>query len=258
MWAKPKIYWKDDIDEATVVATSTASGYDVNNLFNRKEGDFWKATSTADQRINFDFGAANDKQVDYIVISGHNLGSIGATVKLQYSATGAWAGEEVDFLTNSPTTDAIILLTNPSLSAAKRYWSILITGTPSSAAEMAIAYFGQSVELDYVDVSFDPNRQKRRVDVSITQGGYVTGIHVRYTERMMALQWQPIEIAIHDKIEDLWENNGLKNFVIVWDGTDHAADIFLMRIDENADFNNPFVQGGLYRNVSLNLKGRKQ
>lgn len=252
MWAKPKIYWKDSLFGLS--ATSTATGFDVDNLLNRKEGDFWKATSTADQYITFDAGVGNTYQADYLVISGHNLNTIGATLTLQYS-TDNFSGDINDAFTGyTPTSD--LTLRKEFTSQDKRYWRIKISGTPSAAAQMAIAYYGEKVELDYVDVSFDPNRQNRKAEVSVTQGGYVSGIHTAYTERQMSLKWQPIEIAIHDKIVALWETNGLKNFVIVWDETDHAADIFLMRME--ASFNNPFVRGGLYRNVSLNLKGRKE
>jgi len=98
-WEVVKFYWQTMLGStgSTLTATSALSGTAVNNIFNMLEGDRWEATdTTSPQYLTYDAGAGNSFDADYLAIIGHNLNTIGATITLQYSATGAWAGEEVD------------------------------------------------------------------------------------------------------------------------------------------------------------------
>jgi hypothetical protein len=47
----------------------------------------------------------------------------------------------------------------------------------------------------------------------------------------------------------------MKQFYVAWETANNPDDIFLMRSD--GDFNNPLTNGGAYRDITINLKGRK-
>lgn len=254
-WAKVKFFWSNiwGISGGTLTATSSATGYPVANIHNMIEVNKWKATSTAVQRIAIDTFSV-DTQADSLVIgSGHNLATIGATITLQKSTTGAWTGEEVTVVTGFAATAGAIL--KEFTQTTSRYWSLYISGTLSAAAEIDISVLCNKAELDYASTSFDPYGQDTKANVNISAGGYVTGIHEQYTERSMTLNFNDADSALYTKINNWWEGSGVQQFFVAWETGNSPSDVWLMR-PEGA-YNNPLTNGGLYRDVTINLKGRK-
>lgn len=138
---------------------------------------------------------------------------------------------------------------------SSRYWRIKLSDL-SAIPYMAICIWGRSTELDYCTSSFDPYAETIKANIKITQGGVVSGIHIKYSERQINLKFNDADDTLYQKIKRFWDDHGLKNCFLGWETMEHPNDVFLMRRDEK--FNNPFTKGGLYRNVTLNLKGRKE
>lgn len=141
-------------------------------------------------------------------------------------------------------------------SQLKRLWRVEISGTPSAIAEMALCFWGELTELELVSGGLDPHGQIDKANVNMSHTGYVTGIHNRYIERSMSLIFEDADSTFYNKISAWWEQNGRKNFFISWEPVSHSTDIFLMRT--KPEFKNPFVKGGLYRNITIELIGRKE
>ncbi len=259
-WAKIKFFYDIMLGTAgsSLTATSTASGdYSVNYLYNMLETNMWKAANTnTPMYIAYDAGAGNAKTADYMVILGHNLKTIGASIVLQYSTTGAWAGEEIGvFAGFSPDADTVILKEWAALATA-RYWRLKITGVLSAPPYMTLLIWGLKTELDYATASFDPYEQEAKANINLSQGGYVTGVHTQYAERSLQLRFDDADATLYGKIKTWWDTSGLKNFFVAWETANNPNDIWLMRPDTK--FSNPLMNGGLYRSISVNLKGRKE
>ncbi len=262
-WAKITFFWDTMLGSvgSTLTATSTESSADFNvdYLYYMFEINLWKAEDSglADpQYITYDAGVGNSFDADYLAIIGHNLNSAGATVTLQYSDTGAWAGEEVDAFTDvAPSSDAAFLkeFTAPG---AKRYWRLRISGHGLTAPYMAICIWGEKTELDWATSSFDPHAQKVVEKVGVSYSGYLTGIHTQYTERSMSLRFADSDDELYQKVKNWFETHGTKNIFVAWDTANSPADIFLMR--PSGRFRNSFNQTGLYRNISISLIGRRE
>lgn len=258
-WAKVRIYYETMLGStgSTFTATSTASGdYSATYLFNMLEINSWKAANTTTPMyLTYDAGVGNTKTADYLIILGHNLNTIAATVTLQYSTDNFAADVNDAFTGEAPSADTVYMkeFTSP---AAKRYWRLKITGTLSAAPYMALCLWGNKTELDYASASFDPHGQEVKANVNLSYGGYVTGIHTMYAERSLSLKFEDVGAALYDKFKTWWEVSGLKNFFIAWDRTNSPADVFLMRPEQR--FENHLAIGGAYRSVSLSLKGRKE
>lgn len=253
-WNKIKFFWDNifGISGGTLTATSTATGYDVANIHNGLEINGWKATSTTGQLIKIDTYSV-DTAADAIIIgAGHNLATIGAAVTLSKSTTGAWSGEQVTVATLTVVAGAIL---KEFAQTTSRYWGLWIDGTPSAAAEIQTAMLCAKTELDYASTSFDPHGQTIQADVNITQGGYCSGIHTRYTEREMSLNFNDADSALYAKITAWRDGNGMKQFFVAWENANSPSDVFLMRPD--GSFKNPLTNGGAYRDITINLKGRK-
>lgn len=257
-WAKVRIYY-DSIPGTTgslITATSATSTDVVENIYKMLEVNKWKAANTTSPHyITVDLQAGNPtKTADYLAILGHNLYSAGATVVLQYS-TDNFAADINDAFTAEAVPADSVYLKEFTQTASKRYWRLKLTGH-TVAPYMAICIWGNRTELDYASASFDPHAQEAKSTVNMSYGGYVTGMHTTHTERTLALSFDDADTALYAKLKTWWETSGTQHFFVAWERTNNAADVFFMRSDMR--FENPLTNGGAYRNLTLNLTGRKE
>ncbi|GEM_PF-1656401 len=258
LWAKIKFFWDTMLGStgSTFTASSTATGdYNVTYLYNMLETNMWKAANTTTPMyISYDAGVGNTKQADYLILYQHNLKDLGATVTLQYSTDNFVADINDVFTPNTPPDNQLWLkeFTSPG---AKRHWRLKIYGVITVAPYITLGLWGLKTELDYATAAFDPYEVNVKANVNLSAGGYVTGIHTKYSERSVNLQFDDADSTLYNKIKTWWDTSGLKNFYLAWDTTNNPNDIYLVRPD--LKFSNPFATGGLYRNITLNLKGRK-
>ena len=256
-WAKIKFFYETMLGEggSTLSVSSVAAGdYSVSYVYNMLETNMWKASSAATpQWLTYDAGAGNAKAADYLAVIGHNLS--GVTVDFQYSDNGA------DFINATPTfvpADNNAFLKEFSGAGAHRWWRIHLqkAGGFTTAPYLTIAIWGNATELDYATAGFDPHEQEVKANVSVSETGYLLGIHHKYVERSMSLKFEDADADLYAKVREWWEANGLKNFFVVWEGANSPDDVFLMRPD--AKFSNPLKAGGLYRDITISMRGRKE
>lgn len=256
-WSRVKFYYRTMLGSAgsSLAADSTAPGdYSAEYLYDTLETTRWLSADSASPRhLTYDAGSGSSHGADYLAIAGHNLASTGATVALQYSTDGFATDVNDVFPAEAPATDGVFLkeFTDPG---PHRHWRLRITG-PSAPPSIAVCIWGLSTELDYAAASFDPNSEQTRATVNLSAGGYVTGVHTAYTERRMRLRFADADEALYDRIRAWREDHGLNNFFVAWERTNHPDEVYLMRSEP--DFSNPLTSGGLYRDVTVNLIGRK-
>lgn len=281
VWAKPRFYYYNILGQAgqVLTATSAATGYSVDNLYNMLEVNAWKANATTDPcYITVDTNACVLTAADYVAFAGHNLGTINASVTLQWSTD---ASSWTDLFTAVMLRNDKAFLKEFTNPGSKRYWRLKITGH-NAAPQIAVLAFGLKTEFDYVSSSLDPHAEEVMANVNLSYGGYVTGAHTLYSERGFSISFEDVSLNIgtqyladgtytaggsitaigsttttyYDKLKHWWANSGLKNFFLRWEANNSPDDIFLMRPDTK--FNNPLKLGGAYRDITLNLAGRKE
>lgn len=257
-WAKIKFFYDTMLGSAgsTLTAASTATGdYSAAYLYNMLETNMWlSADAASPQCVTYDAGAGNVKTADYMAVMGHNLKSAGATIKLQYSDDGFVTNIGDAFAAFTPVTDGAALkeFTSPG---AYRHWRLVITGA-AVPPYMTIAIWGCATELDYATASFDPYCVDVKANVNLSYSGCVTGIHTRYAERALSLTFSDADAELYAKIKAWWDTSGLRSFFVAWDTVNSPSDVWLMRPE--ARFASPLKLGGAYRDVTVQLKGRKE
>jgi hypothetical protein len=259
-WAKIKFYYDKMFGSSgsTLTATSTASGdYDVDYLYNMLETNMWMALNTATHYITYDAGVGSTRTADYIAVIGHNFysgGGAGAmNIRVEYSSDNFSADINLAFNNTQPTSDDAFVIEFASQTA--RYWRVR-TSNAGSSVYMTLCILGEKTELDYASSSFDPHAQNRKVNQNISYGGYVTGVHEQFVERSMSLSFQDADSTLYTKVKNWIDTNGVKNFFVAWDLANNPTEVFLMRAE--GDVNNPLTNNGAYRNITINLKGRKE
>jgi len=257
VWAKIRMYYKTMLGSSgsSISATSTAAGdYSINYIYNWLETNFWKsANTTTPMYISYDAGSGNTKTADYLAIIGHNLKTCGATIGLQYSSDDT---TYYDCFTAFAVIDDKVILKEFTSPGVYQYWRLAITGTLSVVPFIAICVWGDKTELDYATASFDPHEQNIKANIGLSQGGYVTGVHISYVTRELDLKFNDSDSTFYDKIKAWWDNHGIKNFFIAWDITNNPTEVYLMRAKEK--ISNPFNQTGIMRDINLSLTGRKE
>lgn len=234
-------------------STSSTSDFSKDYVFNMLETNRWQASSTTSpQWLLYDAGAGNTQNCDYFAVTGHNLAA--STIDFQYS------DDAVVFTNVTPAfavADNNAILKEFTSTAAHRYWRLHVSNSTgfSAAPYVTLAIWGNKTELDYVQPAFDPYAQTLSADIHITQGGYVAGIHTRYTERTLNINFNNASTALYSKVKSWWEDNGFKNFFVAWNSTAQPTDIWLMRPDTR--FVNP-INANHYRDISIALRGRKE
>ena len=110
--AKPKHLRDNRFLDGTPTATDTDSGteFDVLNILDWRYETLWKAASLGTKYLTVNSGSA--QAVDSLFIANHNFFTSSATVSVESSTTGAWAGEEVEQLAGfTPPDDKAFIKT---------------------------------------------------------------------------------------------------------------------------------------------------
>lgn len=156
----PFFLWDNHLATGTTVASSEASGYPDENLYDWRWGQpyRWRSnTLIGPLFISIDLGSGVALYADTLVIAGHNLKAAGVTtLKVMYS------DDDATYYDSAGTTNPQNWLDDYPISiifaspGAHRYWRIYIgkTGNFDAYPEIAIATLGR--RLEFID-SFPPD-----------------------------------------------------------------------------------------------------
>jgi hypothetical protein len=117
------------------------TGYPEERLFDRSKSFYWKDTASGAYTFIVD-QSAGALDVDFLAICGHNFSG---NLQWQYSATGAWAGEQVSAIaTFSATTGQIVKTLGSPVNSD--YWRFRVaSATNPRATEI---FMGGGYEFD--------------------------------------------------------------------------------------------------------------
>ena len=150
--------------------------------------------------------AGSAKSADALFIIGHNFNTASATVSLEHSATGAWAGEEAEDVAGfTPSNDKAFLKTFSSVSA--RYWRVKMV-TAATAAECAVVLLGTVFTYEkYPRGNFDPQPEKRYTKTRISGTGNVLGVTNKYYEMLITASFRSLTPSwVTNTFKSEWES----------------------------------------------------
>lgn len=117
----PMVLWDNKLTGGAITASSTFAGTLASNTLTETTYDFWKSNVSGSGYLTVDM--ATPTKLDSVSVVAHNLGSIGATVKVQYSSDGVTF---TDVASVDPTDDSTILIIIPA--ETYQYWRLDISG----------------------------------------------------------------------------------------------------------------------------------
>jgi hypothetical protein len=259
MNAKPKILYDSILDGATLAATDTESGYNVDNIVDLRTYTLHRFNAAGTKYITADCGAA--LSADALAIVGHNLKTAAATVSVEYSSDNFSTDINVALAGFQPSDDTALLKEFTTHSA--RYWRIKVV-TASVAAQMGVALLGEVLTFERIMSAggFDPCSEKLIAESLTSKVGNLLGSNVRYVETGITPRWKMLTTSwLENNFRAAWDNHLslLKPFIWAWDITNHASEIYFVRIPEKFRLKMPLIPGNPdYRSLALTLTGVKE
>ncbi len=253
-WEPITFYWEHVL--ANLAATSTDTGYDVANILDRLDDSKWQAANITTPMYIYPTtgpGGGSSLTADYFGIGLHNLGSVGATVTFQRSASGLWAGEETDVTVVVPADDKTIIEENASVS--DDYWRIEISGSLSDKPFITHCYWGEKTELDFASDLGDPHGFIDHDNVNISEEGHLLGVYGNWKERDILFKFVFKTDAFWQKIVEWRENVDLLRYFMKWEKGEHPTENWVVS-RKKGRFKNPLVINGEWRSISLALTGK--
>ena len=162
------------VESGTVTTSGDDSSYPKENAQSWKTSSWWKADAAGTEYYYIDMGAAVD--VDCWGVAGHNLVDVSGSIQVEYSSTGAWAGEEASFDSAVTPTENIVIF-RTATSQNKRYWRFKFV-TTGDAALIGNLFLGEYISLEHgMPAGFAPAHLNRDRDIfnNKSEGGHWLG-----------------------------------------------------------------------------------
>jgi hypothetical protein len=194
---------------------------------------------------------------DSLAIIGHNFAAAAATVSVEMSNdNAAWTERLAGF---TVSTDKALLKTFASVAA--RYWRLKIV-TAAIAPRMAILMIGSRLDFERYAAGEWLGPQESIVAESIrSETGNLLGSTLKYTGLSFDLSFRFLTLTwAESTFKSAWDDylSLLKPFFFAPDVTNHATEVYFVKIPDNFKLRMPHTSGGTRRNLDLTFEGLKE
>lgn len=218
----PRIGYHNLITANNIAADEETDDEPAVNIANPSTYLKWRGTTTGDQSITVTLGTAAD--VNYFAIAKHNLGSTGATVKLQSSDDGSSWTDASDAV--EPSTDYALICEFETVFA--KYFRLYIE-PGDEPPSIAVMYLGEILPLQRtIYVGHSPITLSRSTTVSTgrAEAGQFLGRHLRreFIETSVDLQ-NLTPTWYRQKFDPFVEHARTKPFFFAWYPTKYPSEV---------------------------------
>jgi len=230
---------------SVITVTSEAAGFEKENALTWRTSSWWQAAAAGTVYFNIDLGSAI--AVNCWGVAGHDLTDNAGTIQVQYSATGAFAGEESDFDTvQTPSENETIF--RSATQFTRQYWRFKIAST-GAASFIANLFLGAALTLESgMPAGFSPanfNRDRKIFNNKSNGGAHLgsilrhKGAEVMITQKNVSRTWMDANwSALADHAE-------LYNFYFLWDDVNHLTEAAYCKANKITypDYQDPIYLG---------------
>ena len=257
MYKKPVILHDNLLADATLSATDTATGFDVDNLKDYRVFTEWKGVGTGVQYVKGNGGSS--RKADSFGLINHNFASIGATVSIECSSDDFASDVTVALAGFTPSNDKAFM--KQFTIKDKLDWRIKLSGAMSAAPLMGQPFIGEALEMEkFIQGKYNPTPEKIS---SSTSRGRKKGHHLGSVIDSISYRFRPKWRKVSDSwfetyFRPVWDEHlvMLKPFFWAWEPGNHPDDVFYAVLPDNASLNCPFDP--VRRSLSLDFDGVKE
>jgi len=241
----PIFLYENKLIGATLSASETAAGYDVNNLADYRTYTRWKANSSGTKTITITLGSS--LPATGIGIVGHNLngGSISIT------ADGAPA----------------LTTTNINSNYAQFFYFTQKTGTvwvitivhPTLTPEIGVIFLSEYLLMEQTpETPYSPFKEKSEFNSEISKAGHLLGNNFRFSRGNISARFDNLTRSfVNNNVKPFWLNHLSqgKPFFFAWDKVNAPNDVFYVRAAEGMTFDTPVSILERVDSVTIEMEG---
>ena len=239
----------------TLSATGTASGYDVNNILDRRPFTKWRAAADGTNYINIDHGGPA-YGTSGCAIFGHNFHTVNAVVTLEYYDLGVTWRSAGTFNT---TKNGATSLSFP-VQAYGTQWRIKIVTSGSLIPEFAVAILSEITEFpmppdsphaDFIEKGIkERGNSKTNNLLGVVNRGKTNDFNLKFT--LLTRTW--VDAYIRDW---WWPSFGITGlpFAYIPDYNYDPEEVYLVRCSDDYAYQTPKSMGTYYDSIEFSLVG---
>ncbi len=192
---------------------------------------------SADEWIRFDLGSSI--AADTFCLSGHDLLTQGATIKLQTSTdVGFTSPVDVFTLTPADNTTQYVEFTSTS----SRWWRVLITGATAPPAFGVIVLSERFTFTRFLSTPFSRLPERLQAQSQRSVKGHVLGRKIEFIQHSITAVWKFYPTNDFDLFQSIWDATLHKDpFIWVWDPGDHPSEALLVQVPDNAQLDGSMI-----------------
>lgn len=248
----PWIGYQSVLTRTNVTADEEATSFPVTNLVATSTSPkaMWKGTTTAAQRVMIAEGGS--QEVDYFGLAKHNLGSTGATIKLQKSSDGSVWTDVTD--TIAPGDDNAIMFRFDG--EVSNHWALYIV--PGSAApQITVMYLGlllvaeRRIYVGHTPITLGRNQL---VVTGLSEDGSFLGRVKRREFLASSVELKNLTPSWYRTLFDVFaESSAERPFFWAWRPGDYPLEVAYAWVDGNIKPSNQLSNG--FMQVSFDMQG---
>lgn len=253
MAGTPIILADNILEGATLTASSTAEGFDIRHISDRRPYTWWHATASGTATITIDCGTA--KTADAIGIIGHNMGAAVTILSLAHS-TDAMTWTTVINAVEQPVDTAMLRL---FVAATARFWRLTLA-TTAAAPSLAVVFIGTRLEFPYPpDSAYTPFTGKTEEESQTSKTGNCLGTVIRFQAIEIKPQFSWLTRTwVSQYFDPFWRDYGRqrKYHFWAWDLTTYPDHVFYVR--QNGAYEAPVTYLNYIDKLKLEMKGLQE
>jgi hypothetical protein len=250
----PIFLYENKLDTGTLTSSTLAGGYSAENVRDCRPYTLVYFNAAGTNYIQIVLGAA--ASVDCIAVVGHNLKTVGASLKVQYNPGSGLT--DVTGATITPADDNAFMVSFASVSSTT--FKIVITNS-SGAPYVGVIYLGAKLLMpwppDPAPVPFIEgiNAETFESETGLILGNTVKGnpIDIAHNFKLLTRSW------VNDSWLPFWNVYGkkLKPFFYAWDLTNAPKDVFYCTMKVSARLATPVSLLTYFDDLGVEMKGQR-
>jgi len=243
----PIFLYENRLIGASLSASETAAGYNVNNLADYRTYTRWKALSPGTKIITVTLGSP--AAVNGIGIAGHNLS--GGVIFVDYDEQPALT--ETDINSNYSQFFYFTQRTGTT-------WEIKIN-QPLVTPEIGVIFLHNYLQMPQPpETPYSPFKEKSEFNSEISKVGHLLGNNFRFSRGNISARFDNLTRSfVNNNVTPFWSNHLSqgKPFFFAWDKVNAPDDVFYVRAAEGMTFETPVSILERVDSVTIEMEGTR-
>lgn len=220
--ALPRLLYDDVFSDGTVSATSEDTDAEAENAADGLTWDYWRPTSLP---ARLEVTLTEVREVDYLMLAAHDLGTNEVSVKPQYY-DGGWVDIPAEYM---PGTDNVLAMLFETVESTRFAIYLDSETSPEQLPSISVAMMGRALVVPRGQpLNHRPARWSRRTEVRpvVSEGGLFLGRSIRRDGVEFNIRFQHLDADwVRSDMQEFIDHARTKAFGWLWHPQDYPAEL---------------------------------